>query len=191
MEFKQLEHRATKLFNRYGAGIRQGTSPTLIHRFVAGLILRIPLITFEELEEQLKQAEQEANIFKAFQGIGKRPGVYQPYVHISNYLKKCFEAAGWGWSPCTSPFDSRLKNEHRKKARNRNPRFPTIENELKRNTYPKRIFEQNRSGAPENLPSILLDGIGKLPPPLSARPPDGLPNESRNKEQNHHPENPK
>jgi hypothetical protein len=130
--FLQVHAQAVKLFNRYGAGIRKGTSPALINRFCAGLTLGIPLITFQELEEQLKEAEQETALFDSFKGFGKQSGIRRPYIRIANYLKKCFEAAGWVWTACTSPFEFRLKKAHQ--YAKTTPTFPQLESTIKPQT---------------------------------------------------------
>lgn len=121
--------RATALFNKYGAGVRKGTSPALINRFAAGSVLEIPLVNFEELEEQLKQAEQEFLVYESFRGFGRRAGIRRPFVRIANYLKKCFEAAGWTWTKLGSPFEHRLKRAHRQNSET--PIFPQMERDLK------------------------------------------------------------
>ena len=111
-EYRKAHDYATKLFNRHGAGVRKGTNPKLISRFVAGFMLKIPLINFQELEEQLKEAEQETAQYESYKGFGKRSGIRRPYIRMANYLKKCFEAAGWIWTKLDTPFETRLKRAH-------------------------------------------------------------------------------
>lgn len=130
-DYLKAHQLATKLFNRFGAGVRKGTSPVLINRFVAGLLLKIPLINFPELEEQLRLAEQETAKYESFKGFGKQTGIRRPFIQIANYLKQCYEAAGWTWTACSSPFEFRLKKAHAKKtSEETTPIFPTIEKEI-------------------------------------------------------------
>ena len=170
--FVQIHAQALKLFNRYGAGIRKGTSPALINRFCAGLVLEIPLITFPELEEQLKEAEQETALFESFKGFGKQSGIRRPYIRIANYLKKCFEAAGWVWTPCTSPFEFRLKKAH--KHPKATPVFPQLEPDIKPQAGSALLFG-DRLDPMQAENARLSPAVGKLAESLGIngkKPPD-------------------
>lgn len=166
---------AERMFNRYGAGVRKGTSPALINRFVAGFALGIPLINFPELEEQLKEAEKETALYESFKGFGKQSGIRRPYVRIARYLKKCFEAAGWIWTPCTSPFEFRLKRAH--KLKKATPIFPELESEIKPQPGSTTVFQdgwtsntpQERLPVPAENPQVrdatkLLADSFRIPP---------------------------
>ncbi len=111
--YRRTKKKATDLFNRYGAGVKRGTNPSLINRFVAGFLLGIPLITFEELEDQLKQAEREHLEYESWRGFGKRTGIRRPFVRIAHYLQQCFEADHWTWTKLAPPLTQRLNAAHR------------------------------------------------------------------------------
>lgn len=183
-EYIKIHRQATTLFNKYSAGVRRGTSPALINRFVAGCMLEIPLVNFEELEDQLRQAEKEFLLYESFRGTGKRLGIRRPFVRIASYLKKCFEADGWLWSKLTSPFEHRLKRAHR--AKQATPVFPQMEDDskLQPNSKTSTTFSDSRPPSappapPQKKPAqreagkqnplrigdiIKQSGIGKIPP---------------------------
>jgi len=110
--YQRYYRQASTLFDKYGAGLRNGTSPMLVSRFVAGFMLKVPLVNFEELEEQLKEAQKEHLEYMNYNGYGRRQGIRKPFVRIANYLKKCFEADGWEWTKVHPPFEQRLKRAH-------------------------------------------------------------------------------
>ena len=153
--YRRTYQRAVLLFDQYGAGTEQGTSPKLINRFAAGYTLNVPLVTFEELEEQLKLAVREYADYESFRGYGRRSGIRKPFVRIACYLKKCFVADGWTWTKFQSSFDQRLKDAHQDV---------------------QATFPQFASGTPP-VSVAKTDGVERLetpphlPPPLPSVPP--------------------
>lgn len=162
--YLRIQGKATAMFNRYGAGVKRGTNQYLINRFVAGCRLDIPLIDFEELESQLKQAEKEYREYESWSGFGKRTGIPKPFVRIARYLKICFEAAGWTWTKLTPPLEQRAKAANR----NRQPVPPRIDGEVESLPVPSCLCnDKDVSAAPPTPPS----GPGASPP--ENRPADG------------------
>lgn len=125
--FQEARQKANALFNAHLAGIKRGTDPALIKRFVAGYLLGIPCVDFENLQIELKEAEAKYLDYESYRGFGQRTGIRKPFVHIAAYLRKCFEKDGWEWEECHSPLEVRLKKAHAKRASNPTPFLPGLE----------------------------------------------------------------
>ena len=85
----------------------RGVSPDLIDRIALGITEKIPGFLVEKLIEIKKEAERDRKLGE----------IKCRWILIAQYARRCYEAAGYEWTPCRTALRIRIDNNQQELSR--------------------------------------------------------------------------